>query len=62
MVSSSSFIKSLAIHVARHPAPQLSFDPKKKNLVILGSGWAATSILERLDTLNYNVVCTVDYH
>ena len=40
----------------RHPGPQLPFDPEKKTLVILGSGWAATSLLKGLDTENYNTV------
>ncbi|KDQ51852.1 hypothetical protein JAAARDRAFT_40677 [Jaapia argillacea MUCL 33604] len=39
-----------------NPGPQLDFDPEKKTLVILGSGWGATSILKGLDTEDYNVV------
>lgn len=40
----------------RHPGPQLPFDPSKKTLVILGSGWGATSLLKGLDTSEYNTV------
>ena len=42
----------------RTPGPQLPPDPTKKNLVILGSGWGATSLLDGLDTTDYNVVST----
>lgn len=38
------------------PGLQLPHDPSKKNLVILGSGWGATSLLNKLDTTEYNVV------
>ncbi len=44
-----------AINEARHPVQQKPMDPSKKNLVILGSGWAATSILKDLDTEHFNV-------
>ncbi|KAH7926603.1 NDE2, mitochondrial external NADH dehydrogenase [Leucogyrophana mollusca] len=40
----------------RHPGPQLPFDPEKKTLVILGSGWGATSLLKGLDTTDYNTI------
>ncbi|KAI0777440.1 FAD/NAD-P-binding domain-containing protein [Trametes elegans] len=40
----------------RHPGPQLPHDPSKKTLVILGSGWGATSLLNSLDTIDYNVI------
>jgi len=39
----------------RHPPDQLPHDPTKKNLVILGNGWASTSLLKNLDTEGYNV-------
>lgn len=42
-------------YVQRHPPNQLPFDPSKKNLVILGNGWASTSLLKALDTEGYNV-------
>lgn len=41
----------------RNPGTQLPFDPEKKTLVVLGSGWGTTSLLKTLDTTDYNVVC-----
>lgn len=41
---------------AKHPQQQLAYDPTKKTVLILGSGWAATSFLKDLDTDNFNVV------
>ncbi|KAG1840375.1 NDE2, mitochondrial external NADH dehydrogenase [Suillus subalutaceus] len=35
----------------------VTFDPSKKTLVILGSGWGATSLLKGLDTSDYNTAC-----
>lgn len=43
-------------HKERHPGPQLPFDPEKKTVVVLGSGWGATSLLKHLDTEDYNTV------
>ncbi|KAJ6475809.1 pyridine nucleotide-disulfide oxidoreductase-domain-containing protein [Mycena vitilis] len=40
----------------RTPGPQLPHDPEKKTIVVLGSGWGATSFLNTLDTADYNVV------
>ncbi|KAF8628833.1 hypothetical protein AX17_005893 [Amanita inopinata Kibby_2008] len=40
----------------RHPGSQLPPDPAKKTIVVLGSGWGATSLLKTLDTAEYNVV------
>ncbi|EJT99670.1 NADH dehydrogenase [Dacryopinax primogenitus] len=40
----------------RNPGEQLAHDPSKKTIVVLGSGWAATSLLKKLDTEYYNVV------
>ncbi|KAF5340412.1 hypothetical protein D9611_007859 [Ephemerocybe angulata] len=40
----------------RNPGPQLPFDPEKKTVVVLGSGWGATSLLKTIDTADYNVV------
>ncbi|KAJ7750461.1 pyridine nucleotide-disulfide oxidoreductase-domain-containing protein [Mycena maculata] len=40
----------------RTPGPQLPHDPTKKTIVVLGSGWGATSFLNTLDTTDYNVV------
>ncbi|WVR08497.1 hypothetical protein IAU60_005552 [Kwoniella sp. DSM 27419] len=38
------------------PPEQLPNDPKKPTLVVLGSGWGATSFLKSLDTEEFNVV------
>ncbi|KAJ6466912.1 pyridine nucleotide-disulfide oxidoreductase-domain-containing protein [Mycena sanguinolenta] len=40
----------------RTPGVQLPHDPQKKTIVVLGSGWGATSFLKTLDTTEYNVV------
>lgn len=40
----------------KHPVLQLPFDEKKKTIVVVGSGWGATSFLRKLDTDDYNVV------
>ncbi|KAE8145664.1 NADH dehydrogenase [Aspergillus avenaceus] len=45
-----------SIYEVRHPIEQLEPDPKKKTLVVLGSGWGSVSLLKKLDTENYNVV------
>ena len=39
-----------------HPGDQLPTDPTKPTLVVLGSGWGATSFLKALDTEDFNVV------
>ncbi|KAK8850435.1 hypothetical protein IAR55_004353 [Kwoniella newhampshirensis] len=39
-----------------HPPEQLDADPTKPTLVVLGSGWGATSFLKSLDTDEFNVV------
>jgi NADH:ubiquinone reductase (non-electrogenic) len=44
------------MYVQRHPQDQLPYDPEKKTIVILGSGWASTSLLKDIDTDHYNVV------
>ncbi|RDW94714.1 putative alternative NADH-dehydrogenase NDH2 [Coleophoma crateriformis] len=44
------------VYELRHPDDQFSPDPTKKNLVILGTGWGAVSLLKKLDTENYNVI------
>jgi len=44
------------IYEMRHPPDQPNPDPKKKTLVILGTGWGSVSLLKKLDTENYNVV------
>ncbi|KIN04909.1 hypothetical protein OIDMADRAFT_101786 [Oidiodendron maius Zn] len=43
------------VYELRHPDDQVEPDPTKKNLVILGSGWGAVSLLKKLDTDLYNV-------
>ncbi|KAJ2653952.1 NADH:ubiquinone oxidoreductase, partial [Coemansia sp. RSA 1200] len=40
----------------RNPSEQLPFDPTKKTLVLLGTGWGSTTALKNLDTDNFNVV------
>ncbi|KAJ2784585.1 NADH:ubiquinone oxidoreductase [Coemansia javaensis] len=40
----------------RNPAEQLPYDPSKKTLVLLGTGWGSTTVLKNLDTDNFNVV------
>jgi NADH:ubiquinone reductase (non-electrogenic) len=40
----------------RTPGPQQPFDPEKKTIVVLGSGWGATSLLKSLDNEDYNIV------
>jgi NADH:ubiquinone reductase (non-electrogenic) len=42
--------------VQAHPGEQLPADKTKPTLVVLGSGWGATSFLKSLDTEEYNVV------
>ncbi|KAG9245601.1 hypothetical protein BJ878DRAFT_500795 [Calycina marina] len=44
------------VYELRHPDDQFESDPTKKNLVILGTGWGAVSLLKKLDTENYNVI------
>lgn len=39
----------------RHPGEQLPHDSSKKSIVILGSGWAATSLLKNINTEAFNV-------
>ncbi|KAJ3186695.1 NADH:ubiquinone oxidoreductase [Gaertneriomyces sp. JEL0708] len=47
---------SYEVYNARTPPAQFEWDHSKKTIAILGSGWAATSLLKDLDTENYNVV------
>ncbi|KAJ3018991.1 NADH:ubiquinone oxidoreductase [Thoreauomyces humboldtii] len=44
------------IYNARHPPQQFEWDHSKKTIAILGSGWAAASMLKELDTAHYNVI------
>lgn len=50
-----SIYLAYGVYELRNPDEQLVPDPSKKNLVILGSGWGAVSLLKKLDTENYNV-------
>ncbi|KAJ3117860.1 NADH:ubiquinone oxidoreductase [Phlyctochytrium bullatum] len=49
-------IAAYEIYNARHPPKQFEWDPTKKTIAILGTGWGSTSLLKSLDTENYNVV------
>ncbi|KAI0319999.1 FAD/NAD-P-binding domain-containing protein [Amylostereum chailletii] len=40
----------------RHPGVQLPYDPKKKTVVVLGSGWGATSFIKEVSNSEYNVI------
>lgn len=40
----------------RTPGPQEPFNPDKKTIVVLGSGWGATSLLKSIDNEDYNIV------
>ncbi|KAJ1736307.1 NADH:ubiquinone oxidoreductase [Coemansia biformis] len=40
----------------RYPVEQLPYDPTKKTLVLLGTGWGSTTVLKNLDTTQFNVV------
>ena len=46
----------------RNPGSQIPFEGNKKTVVVLGSGWGATSFLKGLDTDDYNVVCRFAYN
>jgi NADH:ubiquinone reductase (non-electrogenic) len=56
-VLDNSFNKILGMYYHAHPEVEpIPFDPSKKTIVILGSGWASTSFLKSVDTELYNVV------
>ncbi|KAJ3087529.1 NADH:ubiquinone oxidoreductase [Quaeritorhiza haematococci] len=57
VVIGGSAVLTYELYNAKNPPPQLPWDHTKKTVAILGSGWAATSILKDLDTENWNVVC-----
>ncbi|KAI4524961.1 FAD/NAD(P)-binding domain-containing protein [Schizophyllum commune Tattone D] len=40
----------------RHPGKQLPFDSTKKTVVVIGSGWGATSWLRSVDNTEFNVI------
>lgn len=45
-----------SIWKGQHPPVQAGFDPTKKTLVILGTGWASIAVLKNIDTSLFNVV------
>ncbi|BEJ08958.1 hypothetical protein CcaverHIS641_0510520 [Cutaneotrichosporon cavernicola] len=45
-----------------NPGDQLPQDPTKKTLVVLGSGWGATSFLKHLDTEEFNPTRFITRH
>lgn len=47
---------SYFVYDANHPPEQLQPDPSKKTIVVLGSGWGSTALLDAIDTTDYNVV------
>ncbi|KFY14476.1 hypothetical protein V491_06037, partial [Pseudogymnoascus sp. VKM F-3775] len=55
-VSGGVAYMSYGIYDLRHPLEQPIPDPNKQNLVILGTGWGAVSLLKKLNTENYNVI------
>ncbi|ETN45131.1 uncharacterized protein HMPREF1541_10008 [Cyphellophora europaea CBS 101466] len=55
VIASAGYV-GYQIWYLRNPAEQFEPDPKKKTIVILGTGWGAVSLLKKLDTENYNVV------
>ena len=44
------------IYYEQNPPKQLPWDPSKKTIAIIGTGWASVAFLTTLDTSNYNVV------
>lgn len=45
-----------SIYHYNHPPEQKPHDPAKKTLVVLGCGWGSTSLIQNLNTEEYNVV------
>ncbi|UZJ54116.1 hypothetical protein CBS101457_003436 [Exobasidium rhododendri] len=50
------------LYVANHPPDQLPQDPSKKTIVVLGSGWGSTALLDGIDTTDYNVIVISPYN
>lgn len=50
------------VYDANNPPAQLPFEEGKKKIVILGSGWAATSLLKSIDTEQYSVTVISPYN
>lgn len=44
------------VYENRHPGAQYEQDPKKKTLVILGSGWGSCAMLKQINAEDFNVV------
>ena len=55
-VIAATALTAYSIYETRHPANQLSPDPSKKTLVILGSGWGSVSLLKKIDASLYNII------
>ncbi|KAI8609213.1 hypothetical protein BC830DRAFT_1173750, partial [Chytriomyces sp. MP71] len=49
-------VVAYTVYELRHPLPQFEWDPSKKTVAVLGTGWGAVSFLKDLDTDNFNVV------
>ncbi|KAJ3136489.1 NADH:ubiquinone oxidoreductase [Geranomyces variabilis] len=56
LVAAGTGVFAYEVYNARHPPQQFEWDHSKKTIAILGSGWAAASLLKELDTAHYNVV------
>ncbi|KAJ3161277.1 NADH:ubiquinone oxidoreductase [Geranomyces variabilis] len=56
LVATGTGVFAYEVYNARHPPQQFEWDHSKKTIAILGSGWAAASLLKELDTAHYNVV------
>lgn len=50
------------VYESNHPPGQLPYDPSKKTIVILGSGWGSTALLDSIDTTEYNVFVISPYN
>lgn len=49
-------VTAYMIYDTRHPKDQQPADPKKKTIVILGTGWGSVSLLKKIDASNYNII------
>ncbi|ORZ22903.1 pyridine nucleotide-disulfide oxidoreductase-domain-containing protein [Lobosporangium transversale] len=47
---------SYVVYQNRHPTEQKQFDPSKRTIVLLGTGWGAVSFLKKLNTDDFNVI------
>lgn len=55
-VLTATAITAYMIYDTRHPKDQKPADPKKKTIVILGTGWGSVSLLKKIDANNYNII------